>query len=151
MKTVSFMTGFMLTCLQSFAQLVPVNEPDPNKPKLFDAIPSQVRVNMTTLNSLFNGFNGQSVDLNLSDNTQFRFVGEIRELASKYDNRIQTVIIRSFNYPGAVMTISKIAGTQGPRYEGRIISFGHGDLFQLQQISGSYVLVKRGFYDLINE
>jgi hypothetical protein len=151
MKTVSFMTGFMLTCLQSVAQPVPVNEPDPNKPKLFDAIPAQVHVNMTTLNSLFNGFSGQSVDLDLSDNTPFRFVGEIRELASKYDNRIQTVVIRSVNYPGAVLTISKIASTQGSRYEGRIISFGHGDLFQLQHINGSYVLVKRDFYHLINE
>ncbi len=146
------MTGFVLACLQSFSQLVPVNEPDYNKPKLFQALPSQVRVSMISLNSLFDQPTGQHVDINLSDSSLFRFEGEISGVANKYDGRIRTVIIRSLNYPGASFTISKVTAASGLiSYQGRIVSFGHGDLYQLQSINGNYVLVKKNFYDLVNE
>jgi hypothetical protein len=37
------------------------------------------------------------------------------------------------------------------KYTGRIISIRHGDLYQLIQEDAGWVLVKKNFYDLINE
>jgi hypothetical protein len=145
--------GALLIYLQSFSQQVTVNEPDLNKPKLFQSMPARIPVKMAALTSLFDGVPGQHIDINLSDSAVFRFEGDVRDVTEKYEARIRTVIIRSVNFPGANLSISKITGTDGQtRYQGRLLSFAHGDLYQLQLMNnGSYALVKKNFYDLINE
>lgn len=152
MKRISFTAGLVLACYASFSQLVVVNEPDYNKPTLFHTLPATIPVDLGNISSLFDRLLGQTVDINLSDSTSFRFTGEVIELAEKSQSRIRTVIVKSTNYPGARFTVSKLVLADGQvSYRGRIISFDHGDLYELQLLSGKYKLVKRNFYDLVNE
>ena len=131
---------------------IPVNEPDLNKPKLFQGLPDNISVSTGNLNSLFGIQAGRPVNINLSDVSSFQFEGEIVSTASKYGNSIQSVVIRSTNYSGAKFTISKVTGENGViTYRGRIISLQHGDLYELQNLDGKYALVKRNLYDLVNE
>ena len=65
---------------------------------------------------------------------------------------MNSVVIRSTNYNGATLTISKTMNADETiSYSGRIISFQSGDLFELQNKDGHLTLVKRNFYDLVNE
>jgi hypothetical protein len=71
---------------------------------------------------------------------------------SKYNNTIQSVVIRCADFDGARLTLSKVNMPDGTtKYTGRIISIRHGDLYQLIQEDAGWVLVKKNFYDLINE
>jgi hypothetical protein len=61
-------------------------------------------------------------------------------------------VINSTNYNGARLTFSKTSNRDGSvSYNGRIVSFQHGDLFELKNQEGSFVLIKRNFYELVNE
>ncbi len=145
---------FALSSLGSFAQekTVPVNEPDYNKPRLFAGLPDQVQLNSDDLGNLFNTPLGRGASLRLADDTQLRFEGEVVSSGSKYENSLQTIVVRSTNYNGANLTLSKVIQPDGSVvYRGRIISLKHGDLFELQQRDGRYMFVKRNFYDLVNE
>ena len=131
---------------------IPINEPDYNKPKLFQGLPDNIPVSIDNLNSLFGIQIGRPVRVNLSTSSSFQLEGEIVSTASKYNNSIQSVVIRSTNYNGARLTISKITDENGVLiYRGRIISLQHGDSYELQNLNGSYTLVKRNLYDLVNE
>jgi hypothetical protein len=145
-----------LSCLSATAQnnTVPINEPDYNKPKLFQHLPDVITVNVEDLNSLLNKQVGKSISINLADKSQsaFQLEGEVVSETLQPDNGSQTISIRSSNYPGASFTLSRITNLDGTvRYSGRIISFKHGDLLELQQRNGQWMLVKRNFYDLVNE
>ena len=145
---------FALCSLGSLAQEnnVPVNEPDYNKPKLFAGLPDQVNLNIDDLGNLFGIPLGSGTSLRFADDTQLRFEGEVVSSGSKYGNSLQTVVVRSTNYNGANITLSKVTQTDGSVvYRGRIISLKHGDLYELQQRDGRYVFIKRNFYDLVNE
>ena len=131
---------------------IPINEPDLNKPKLFENMPDKIPVSLDNLNRLLNESVGRTVNISLSEGRQFQFEGQVVSKASKYENSIQSVVVRSTNYNGATLTISRITNTEGVvSYTGRIMSFAHGDLYELQKQDGNFVLVKRKFYDLVNE
>ena len=131
---------------------IPINEPDLNKPKLFQGQPDNIPVSMDNLNSLFGKQVGFTVSVNLADASTFQFNGEVVSTATKYNNTMQSVVIRSSNFNGARFAVSKITDETGATiYRGRIISMQHGDLYELQQVNGKYMLVKRNFYDLVNE
>ena len=131
---------------------VPVNEPNYNKTKLFQGLPENIPVSMENISELFNGEIGSSVSLNLSGDESLRFNGDVVSVVSKYENTIQSVVVRSTNYPGARLTVSKITDANGNiSYTGRILSMQHGDLFELKNIDNQFVLVKRKFHDLVNE
>ena len=145
----------MLMSFCSFAQtqtVPPLNEPDYNKPRLFDNLPEKISVNINNVSTLFNTAIGATVDLGLSDNVTFQVNGEIVSTTSKSNGRVQKVVIRASNFAGAGMTISRITNDDGSViYRGRILSLKHGDLFELQKENEGYVFVKRSYYDLVNE
>ncbi|MEO7922681.1 MAG: hypothetical protein ABIR30_03325 [Chitinophagaceae bacterium] len=130
---------------------VPVNEPNYNKPKLFQGQPDLIQLSTENLNNLFTKQVGQPVRVQQAG-ISFQFDGEIISTVSKYNNSLQSVVVRSTNFNGARLTISKLTDENGNTlYRGRIISLQHGDLYELQNNNGSYELVKRNFYDLVNE
>jgi len=140
--------------LSSFAQeqKIPINEPDYNKPKLFSHLPDKIPVSIEKINEIITSPVGRTTGFRLSETSDFQFDGEVVSTASKYGNSIQSVVIRSGTYEGARLTVSKITNTDGSiSYTGRIISFKHGDLYELQNQDGQLLLVKRNFYDLVNE
>jgi hypothetical protein len=129
---------------------VPVNEPDQKKPKLFIELPDKIPVDITVLQSLINTETGKTVSFRLGANATKSFTGQV--VSKTEDQSIRSVVIRSGNYNGATLTLSSSAQPNGTvKFTGRIISFQHGDLYELQNQNDQYILVKKNFYDLINE
>ena len=155
LRTIAACLGIPLFSLCSSAQTsntIKVNEPNYNKSKLFQELPEKIQVSMDNISDLLNGEIGSTVSLNLSGDESFRFTGDVVSVVSKYENTIQSVVVRSTNYPGARLTVSKITDANGNiSYTGRIISMQHGDLFELKNVDNQLVLVKRKFHDLVNE
>jgi hypothetical protein len=140
----------LFSCATASAQnKIPVNEPDLNKPKLFTNLPDKIPVDISLLQSLLTTETGKKVSLRLAANAR-NFDGEVVSKAD--DNRIQSVVIRSGNFNGATFTLSSSTQPNGTvKFTGRIISFQHGDLYVLENQNDQYILVKKNFYDLINE
>jgi len=133
-------------------QKIPINEPDLNRPKLFSNLPDKIQVSVDDLNNLLTQSVGRPSGLKQSNGSEFQFEGEVVSTSESIDTRIQSVVIRSTNFNGASLSISKILNDDGTvSYKGRIISFKHADLYELQKIDNQFVLVKRNFYDLVNE
>jgi hypothetical protein len=144
----------MLSCLCSFAQTakIPVNEPNLNKPKLFKNLPDFIPVDIDNLKALLGSPTGRNITTNLSVDQPVEFKGQVVSTSNKYDNSIVSVVIRSSNFEGARLTVSMVSNTDGTiRYTGRLMSFEHGDLYELQTLENRLYLVKRNFYDLVNE
>lgn len=139
-------------CAAAQQDNTPINEPDLNKPRLFDGLPDRIPVNAAELNNLLNAPVGRTASLKLSAASSLQFDGEVVSVSDKYDTKIQSVVLRSSNFNGARLTVSRIQHEDGSwSYTGRIISFKHGDLFELKNESGNYILVKRNYYELVNE
>ena len=143
-----------LCSFSAFAQkeTIPVNEPDMNRPKLFANMPDAIPISTDRLNLLMNTDLSRQVSTDLSERSPIRLEGEVVSTATKFNNTLQSVVIRSSNFNGATLTISRLTHPDGTTtFSGRLISFSHGDLYELKKVDQSYVLVKRNFYDLVNE
>ncbi len=129
---------------------IPLNQPDYNKPKLFSNLPDQIPVELNDFTSILSNKKGNAVEYKF--NNTIRIEGEVISTSDAAEKQFSSVVVRSSNYPGAVMTITKVTDEAGKiSYTGRIISMKHGDLFELQQKDGQYIFVKRTFHELINE
>ena len=129
---------------------VPINEPDQNKPRLFSNLPDKIPVDISTLQSLVSTETGKNVSLRLTPNGASQFNGQVVSKAD--DNSFHSVVIRSGNFNGATLTLSSSAQPNGAvKFTGRIISMKHGDAYELQYQNDQYILIKKNFYDLINE
>lgn len=154
LRTAVLCACIALSSINSFGQdkAAPVNEPNLNKPRLFNDLPGKIQLNADDINGLFSNPVGRSTAIRLTGDQPLLFEGAVVSAAVTADSRIQTVVVRSTNYNGANLTISKVLGSDGQvKYRGRIISFAHGDLYELENLDGQYVLVKKNFYDLVNE
>jgi hypothetical protein len=140
--------------LYSAAQTPKVNEPDYNKPRLFDNLPEVIPVSVENLNLLLNAKPGVTINTTLSTDAKTApFEGTVVSAVNKNEDKVQTVLIKSTNYNGATLYISKVITGDGTvKYNGRLRgSFQNGDLFILQQKDGGFVLAKKNFYQVINE
>ena len=154
LRTAALCVSISLYSLSSVAQTgdIPINEPNLNKPKLFQNLPDIIPVKMNNITVLMGAEVGRPVSLSLSDATVFQFEGIIVSSVSKYENTIQSIVIRSTNFPGATLTVSRITDDTGHiSYIGRMLSMQHGDMFELKNENSQFLLVKRKFYDLVNE
>ena len=96
------------------------NGPDGFKPKLFQNLPEKISINPDNLNNLLNTPVGHTVSINLSDNSRFQFEGQVISVSNHEESNIQTVVIRSTNFGGARLTLSKISNPDGTiSYSGR--------------------------------
>lgn len=145
---------FILLCSIVAAQdRIPLNEPDLNRPKLFNDLPDQIPVTANDLKNFIttNKETGKQVQLNASDN-KTGFSGKIVSHTSKYQNTMNSVVVRLNNFNEATLTLSSSTQPDGTvLYTGRIISFKSGDLYILQKKDEQYILIKRNYYELINE
>ncbi|OSZ76912.1 hypothetical protein CAP36_10785 [Chitinophagaceae bacterium IBVUCB2] len=155
LRTAVLCISTMFLYLSSSAQKndkPPVTEPDYNKPRLFDNLPKTIPVNIVELNTLLSSEVGSKASIGLSAAANIKFDGDVVSSASKYGNSIKSVVVRSSNFNGAQLTISRTTSPEGVvSYVGRIISFQHGDLYELQNQNGQFVLVKKNYHELINE
>jgi hypothetical protein len=130
---------------------VPLNEPDQNKPALFSNLPERIPVDINNLKSLMTAETGKDVSLKPIGNNLPGFTGKVISAVNKY-NTINSVVIRCSNFNGAMLTLSSSTNSDGTvKFTGHIISFRHRDLYELQNQNDQYILVKKNFYDLINE
>jgi hypothetical protein len=142
----------LCTAAQENNKAIPINEPDYNKPSLFANLPGKIPVNINAISTILNSPVGSTVSITLSEELRFVLEGQVVSAASKYENTMQSVVIRSSNLNGATFTLTKVYSQDGSRsYTGRIVSLQHGDLYELQNLDGQFVLIKRKFYDLVNE
>lgn len=141
-----------LTAVAQTSDAPPVREPDLSKPKIFASYPDQVPVDITVFNSLLNNTVGSSIDQNIAAGSNFRISGQVISVTSKYENRISSVVIRSSNFGGARLCLTRITNEDGSiSYTGRMLSKEYGDVYELQKINDRFTLVKRNYYDLVNE
>lgn len=156
--------SFILFCFSAAAQdqktKLPLNEPDYNKPRLFNDLPEKITVDIAELDNVLSGNEvaGRSVDIKFADKKLAAFSGTVVSRSNKEQNKsannntVNSIVIRSTNFNGATLTLSSSTQTDGTvKYTGRIISFKHGDLYELEKINGQYTLVKKNFYELVNE
>ena len=143
----------VLCSVVSFAQnRIPVNEPDYNKPRLFNNLPEKIQVSPADLESLFSSPVGRPANLRLTMDASVKFEGELVSISERSSGGQQSLVVRSTNFNGARLTISRFMNEDGTvTYRGRIISFQHGDCYILEDMNGQLTLVKKNFYDLVNE
>jgi hypothetical protein len=127
---------------------VSVNEPNYNKPKLFDDLPERINFDPTILSALLNTQVGQSI--NLAVTPGFRISGQV---VSKADDQNSTsVVVRLVNRPGARLIFTKLTDPNNSvKYIGRIISLKHGDSYEIISENNQYYLKKRGINELMTE
>ena len=140
----------IFVCLETNAQTPPVREPDMNRPSLFQNLPEKISCRINDLSAFLESEIGRNISFLFSGNLSFE--GVISSVASKFDNTLQSIVVRSTNFPGAALSFSRIKKEDGTfSYVGRILSFQHGDAYEINQENGQYFFVKKGFYDLVNE
>ena len=121
-----------------------------NRPSLFQNLPNKISCRINDLSALLESEVGKPVSFSFVTNLNFQ--GVISSVASKFDNTLLSVVVRSTNFPGAALSFSRITKEDGTfSYVGRIISFQHGDAYEISLENGEYYFVKKGFYDLVNE
>jgi hypothetical protein len=152
MKTLSnFALSALLTVcsLASTAQKIPINEPDYNKPKLFNDLPEKFPLDLKLIDALLLEQHGKSVQVILDD---LSFHGVVVSKSNIKDKEFQSTVIRLTNRSGAVLNLVKLFEPDGTvSYRGRIISHKHGDAFEVTYEKGQYVFVKKSYHDLFNE
>lgn len=141
-----------IACMSTYAQKesLPVSEPDYNKPKLFADLPNKFKLDLVDFESLLELSEGQSVNVHLTG--PYNYHGKVVSTSDPKDVNFRSVVIKSINRQGAVLTFTRVKNTDGTyAYIGRILSQKHSDAFQIEQENGEYVLVKKHLYDLFNE
>ncbi|MET0637030.1 MAG: hypothetical protein ABWZ25_13455 [Chitinophagaceae bacterium] len=144
----------MIATFTSAQKTIELKEPDPNKPKLFAQLPSRIPVEIADLEKLIhsNPETGKTASLDLTGKGSATFAGKVVSTASKYNNSIRSIVIRSTSFNGATFSLSAITKEDGTtEYAGRIISFKHADLYELQLEGKQYFLIKKNFNELVNE
>ncbi len=128
-------------------QVVPVNEPREDLPKLFSAVPDSVPVNIETLTSLFDKQHGNSITI-LANGSPF-LEGTIMSQATKFSNAIRTVTIKLSFAEKALFVFSKITLPSGnTSYRGHINGKQTGDCFELVSENGRYYFTKKSIHRL---
>ena len=133
---------------------VQVNEPDHNKPRLFSLLPEKIEIDITDLQAALaqEVKQGKSIDFRFHSKNAAAFAGKIISAATRSDRSGKSVLIRPSQFNGATFALSSSTMADGTvRYSGRIISFKHGDAFELKEENGRYYLLKRNFYELVSE
>ena len=128
--------------------------PDTEKPTQFDEYPEKIPVNINELKSLFgqDAARGPDIILNFTEKKFPGFDGKVISLSDKYNNSIRSVVIRSTRFNGATLTLSSSTTPDGAaRYHGRIISFQHGDSYELKKEDEQYYFIKKKLNELVNE
>jgi len=154
LKLTCFTISLILLTLVSQAQKTLHREPDVNKPKLFTNLPERIAIQVSELEKLItnNTATGKDVAVDMKGKGSATFAGKVVATASKYGDTIRSIVIRSTSFQGATFSLSAITQPDGKvTYTGRIMSFKHGDVYELEQSGEEYFLVRKNFYDLINE
>lgn len=144
----------LYSAVASAQSRIPLNEPDNNRPKVFSNLPDQIPVDINEMRNFVQGNTeaGAGVQLRSANNRLSGFSGKIVSSASKFQNSMRSVVVKLDNFNGATLTLTSSEQPDGTViYTGRIINFKSGDLYELQKVNDGYFLVKKNYYELVNE
>ena len=128
----------------------PINEPDYNKPKLFQDLPEKLNVRINDFESLLEAPIGKAINIPLYGMASLN--GHIVSKSDITDARVKSVVVKLNNRKGANFTFTRITNNDGSyEYLGRIISREHGDSLEIVLDHGQYVFRKVDLYDLLAE
>jgi len=152
LKTITVCALLILSYFYSGAQEnLPVNNnPDYNKPKLFDDLPQKMPLTISDMESLFDLPVGTPVMAKLTKS--FPFKGTIVSKSGSMETSIRSVVIKSSTRQDAVLTFTKIKNTDGTyTYRGRIISNKSIDAYEIVKENDQYILQKKNYYEMVRE
>jgi hypothetical protein len=111
------------------------------KPKLFANNPDRISLQESDFSSLFTASEGQSVNLNFSN---LPLSGTVASNVFKYNNALQTVIVRLNSLDNTILSISKrLDASRNTEYIGRIVNMKYFDGYELKKdVTGVYQLNK---------
>ena len=93
---------------------------------------------------------GKTVDLPFA--SSFQFAGTVVSKAEDAQANVKSIVIKSTTNVGATLALSRIINPDNTiTYRGRIMSFKHGDAYEIANENGLYYFVKKGLYDLYEE
>lgn len=121
-----------------------------NKPKIFTELPNKVPLNRPTLESLLSDEVGKKVAFTLGQGYQFQ--GIVVSKSDVADAHSKTVVVKATNRQGVTFTFTRLTNEDGTySYAGRMLSFKHGDAFEITEDKGVLVLVKKELHDMFDE
>ena len=150
-------TGALFMLLYAFAlssaaqnNRFPLTEPDYNKPKLFDDLPSKFPVDVKLLEALLDLPEGKPLSFALAKGVHFQ--GKVVSKSDPNDPNVKSIVIKSTNRLGSAFTFTRLRNEDGSvSYQGRILSRMHSDAFEIQIENGQYVLTKTQLYEIISK
>lgn len=123
------------------------SEPNLNKPALFAELPDSILLDVQHIDHLFGKPVNSVAKVEFAKN--FSLQGTVVSVATDPQAPLSSVVVKSSNRLGAVLTLSRIQEAEGVvSFTGRIISRNHKDAFEVVENEGRYFLVKRSYYDL---
>jgi hypothetical protein len=129
-------------------QKIPLNEPDHNKPKLFNHLPQKMNLKLSEVESVFNYSVGTAIKLRVTDNLLFQ--GTV--VSKSEDATVKSIVVKSSELQGAIFTFSRTTKEDGSfNYVGRIMSRNNGDAYEIKTENGQYILQKKNLHELIAE
>ncbi|HEY0058709.1 MAG TPA: hypothetical protein VGB56_06210 [Flavisolibacter sp.] len=127
----------------------PFKEPDYNKPKLFAGLPEKIAVQPQYLETFLTAAVGQTIAIHLGAATVEGFV---TSKSDPSDPSLQSVVVRSTNFVGALFTFSKVVEKDGRIfYRARLLSRQHSDAFELVKANGDYQFEKKHQLRILSE
>jgi hypothetical protein len=151
LKTIALIALLGLGYFHSAAQeKIPINEPNYNKPKLFDDLPQRMNLAISDIESLFDISVGSPVIARLTKSFQFK--GTIVSKSGNSATAVRSVVIRSMTRQGAIFTFTKISNQDGSFiFRGRIISKESIDAYEIVKEDDQYILQKKNYYEMVTE
>jgi hypothetical protein len=154
MKTIKLIAiGIFLSlnCLPSGAQeKISINEPNYNKPKLFEDLPQKINVKISDMESLFDVPAGTSVIAKLTPN--FNLKGTVMSKSGTAESSVRSVVVKAINRQGAVLTLTKITtANRTVIYKGRVLSKDNSDALELVKENDQYIFQKKHYNEIIAE
>ena len=154
LKTIAVGVLLSVCMIQAAAQQhtksLPISQYDFNKPKLFKELPDRIKVSLNNFDDVFNIEVGKAADLPFASN--FQFAGTVVSKAEDTEANVKSIVIKSTTKVGATLALSRIINPDNTiTYRGRIMSFKHGDAYEIANENGLYYFVKKGLYDLYEE
>jgi hypothetical protein len=140
-----YATGFLVVCL--FVSTVAlaqdpthVKQHIPDKPLLFAALPDKFECTLPELEKASASRTTEKISLQFG---KFVFTGEVTARVQRSEN-VQSINIRSTNYPGALFNISfPPVADNTKKISGRIIHPQSGDVLILSEENNRYFLRKQ--------
>lgn len=137
--------------LHASAQKTPaVNEPDYNKPKIFSDLPDRAAFRLTDAEALLGLPVGSNVNAMVANG--FLLKGTVVSKSNPADTSVQSVVIKCTNRQGLTFTFTRMKKSDGSfSYRGRMLGKANGDALEIVKDGTTYVIRKKGYYELVNE